>query len=277
MAARVLNGLCALRRTTVVAHRPGLTAAGMITIATATTCSRSYSSSGGNGHKVLILGPPGSGKGTVSQWMIDDYGFIYTATGNILRNHVAKQTEIGQKVANFMKSGKLVPDDLILDIFRDEFASHEGGDQAHWLLDGFPRTPVQAKDFEDHHRISLAINMCVPDEEIVERTAGRLVHLASGRTYHRSYNPPRVEGKDDITGEDLIVREDDKLEVVKKRLQLYHEASEPLLAHFEELGTLQNMRGSTSDEIYGLVRVILKEKLGMSTDTDASERVKKHK
>jgi len=209
----------------------------------------------------LILGKPGGGKGTISNKIFADFPeFQHLSTGDILRRHVREQTPIGTEAKTYMDSGNLVPDDLIIRLVTEDAIEHlhQGGSM---LLDGFPRTLEQAKALDKVMEVDLVINLDIPTETIVERISDRWIHPASGRVYSYSYRPPKVYGKDDITGEDLIQREDDKPESVRRRLDLYTETTEPLVDFYKEITTLKTFQGNKSDVIYEDVKVWLEDKL----------------
>jgi adenylate kinase len=180
--------------------------------------------------RLMLLGGPGAGKGTQAQGLITHFNIPQISTGDMLRNAVANKTALGLKAQEYMNSGRLVPDDLIIEMVKERL--QEKDCENGYLLDGFPRTLVQAQAMLDALiDIDHVIEIQVPDAEIIKRICGRRVHPASGRVYHVDFQPPKSENKDDVTGEDLIQREDDKEEVIKKRLSVYHEQTAPLI-HF---------------------------------------------
>ena len=184
--------------------------------------------------RVILLGPPGAGKGTQAKFICEKYDIPQISTGDMLRAAVEAGTELGKKAKAVMDRGELVSDDIIIGLVKECITQPhcENG----FLLDGFPRTLAQAEAIHDAGiKIDAVVEIVVPDEVIVERMSGRRVHLPSGRTYHVIYNPPKVEGKDDITGEDLIQRDDDKEETVRKRLAAYHEQTEVLSKYYSEM------------------------------------------
>ncbi len=181
--------------------------------------------------KVMLLGAPGSGKGTQAQFICERYGIVQISTGDMLRAAVREGTELGKKAKAIMEAGELVPDDLILGLIKERIARPDCANG--FLFDGFPRTLAQAEGLEKLGvELDFVIEIDVPDEEIVKRLSGRRVHLPSGRTYHLLYNPPKEDCKDDVTGEPLIQREDDKEETVKKRLEVYHRQTAPLVDYY---------------------------------------------
>jgi adenylate kinase len=179
------------------------------------------------------LGPPGAGKGTQAQFLKDRYSIPQISTGEILRAEIKAQTELGKKLKAIVDSGALVSDDIMIEIVQKKIQSPEC--KNGFLFDGFPRTLPQAEAVKNAGiKIDHVVEITVPDEEIIKRMSGRRVHLASGRTYHVEFNPPKTPGKDDVTNEDLIQREDDKEETVKKRLGVYHQQTKPLVEYYEK-------------------------------------------
>lgn len=180
--------------------------------------------------RVILLGGPGAGKGTQANFIKERYRIPQISTGDMLRAHVKAGTELGQAAKKIMDAGGLVSDDIILGMVKTRIA--EGDCANGFLFDGFPRTIPQAAAMKEAGvAIDAVVEIDVPDEEIIRRMSGRRVHLASGRTYHVVFNPPKVEGRDDPTGEELIQRDDDKEETVRARLKVYHDQTEPLV-HF---------------------------------------------
>jgi len=183
--------------------------------------------------RLMLLGGPGAGKGTQAQGLIAHFKIPQISTGDMLRSAVAQKTALGLKAQEYMNSGRLVPDDLIIAMVKERL---QAPDCEHgYLLDGFPRTIVQAQAMLDAHiDIDHVIEIQVPDEEIIKRICGRRVHPASGRVYHVDFQPPKVLNVDDVTGESLIQRDDDKEDVIKKRLAVYHEQTAPLIDFYRE-------------------------------------------
>ncbi len=182
--------------------------------------------------RIILLGAPGAGKGTQAQFLTKKYNIPQISTGDMLRAAIKAGTELGKKAKAAMDAGQLVTDEIIIGLVKDRIAQDDC--KNGYLLDGFPRTLPQADAVTNAGiEIDAVIEIDVPDEEIVKRMSGRRAHLASGRTYHIIYNPPKVEGKDDVTGEDLVQRDDDKEEVVKDRLKVYHEQTEPLINYYK--------------------------------------------
>jgi adenylate kinase len=181
---------------------------------------------------MILLGGPGAGKGTQANRVKDKLGIPQISTGDMLRAAVKAGTKLGLEAKKFMDSGGLVPDDVIIGLVKERIK--EADCAKGFLFDGFPRTIPQAEAMKQAGvAIDYVVDIDVPDEEIIKRMSGRRVHLASGRTYHIVFNPPKVEGKDDVTGEDLIQRVDDKEETVKKRLEIYHAQTEPLIGFYK--------------------------------------------
>jgi adenylate kinase len=181
--------------------------------------------------RIILLGAPGAGKGTQAQFIMEKYGIPQISTGDMLRAAIKAGTELGKKAKSVIDAGQLVSDDIILGLIKERIAQDDC--EKGFLLDGFPRTIPQADGLKTMGiEIDYVIEFDVADAVIVERMAGRRAHLASGRTYHVVYNPPKVEGKDDVTGEDLVVRDDDKEETVRARLGVYHEQTAPLIEYY---------------------------------------------
>ena len=181
--------------------------------------------------RIILLGSPGSGKGTQAQFITKKYAIPQISTGDMLRAAVRAGTQLGVQAKQVMDGGGLVSDDIILGLIKERIAQADCANG--FLLDGFPRTIAQAEGLKKMGVvIDTVIEIVVEDEEIVKRIAGRRVHLQSGRTYHVEFNPPKVEGIDDVTGEALIQRDDDKEETVRKRLSVYHEQTKPLVGYY---------------------------------------------
>ena len=182
--------------------------------------------------KIILLGAPGAGKGTQAQFIMNKFGIPQISTGDMFRAAIKEGTELGKQAKALMDEGKLVPDELTVALVKDRIAQPDCANG--FLLDGFPRTIPQADALKDSGvKIDFVLEFDVPDEVIVERMSGRRVHQASGRSYHIVYNPPKVEGKDDVTGEDLIIRADDKPETVLDRLAVYHKQTSPLIDYYQ--------------------------------------------
>ncbi len=181
--------------------------------------------------RAILLGGPGAGKGTQANYIKERYSIPQISTGDMLRAAVKQGTPLGLEAKKVMESGGLVSDDIILGLVKERIQQSDCN--AGFLFDGFPRTLAQAEALKTQGvPIDFVVEIDVDDEEIIKRMSGRRVHLASGRTYHVMYNPPKVEGKDDETGEDLVQREDDQEETVRERLRVYHEQTEPLIDYY---------------------------------------------
>ncbi|KAL9188819.1 hypothetical protein ACHAXT_007197 [Thalassiosira profunda] len=212
-------------------------------------------------HSLLILGKPGGGKGTISGKILSDFPqFRHVSTGDELRQHVRNGTALGREAKKYMDEGALVPDKLMIQMVMDDAVEAIKNGQS-LLLDGFPRTMEQASALDEELDVDLVINLCVPNETIIDRISDRWIHPASGRVYSYSYKPPKVRGQDDETGEPLVQRDDDKPESVLKRLQKYDNVTKPLVKYYEEKGVIQTFRGTMSDVIYPEVKGWLNEKL----------------
>ena len=184
--------------------------------------------------RIILLGPPGAGKGTQAQTITKEFSIPQISTGDMLRAAIKEGTELGKQAKAVMDAGKLVSDDIILGLVKERIAKEDC--KNGFLFDGFPRTIPQAQALVDSDiTIDAVVELQVPDEKIVKRMSGRRVHLASGRTYHIVYNPPKVEGKDDVTGEDLVIRPDDEESTVRSRLEVYHKQTEPLVDFYKDL------------------------------------------
>ncbi|MEO9946170.1 MAG: adenylate kinase [Paraglaciecola sp.] len=181
--------------------------------------------------RIILLGAPGAGKGTQAQFLMGKFGIPQISTGDMLRAAIKAGTELGLAAKKVMDEGKLVSDELIIGLVKERIAQVDC--ENGFLLDGFPRTIPQADAMKEAGiKVDHVIEFDVDDEVIVERMSGRRVHSGSGRVYHLVYNPPKVEGKDDETGEDLAIRPDDQEETVRKRLGIYHEQTKPLVDYY---------------------------------------------
>lgn len=234
--------------------------------------------------RVILVGPPGCGKGTQTTRILNKYPQLSAlSSGDLLRQNVRARTPIGLEAENIMKSGGLVHDSLMIKLIVGELSrrgylesrpTHAAGlisssptstpsnssdlPSASFLLDGFPRTQGQAKKLDEEVAMNFVVNIDVPAEVIIDRISNRLVHTPSGRIYNLTWNPPKVPGIDDVTGEPLTRRPDDCPETFKKRLEAYRRETEPLLEHYDKAGVLWTVRGNTSDEI----TPVLEEELG---------------
>ncbi len=188
---------------------------------------------------LIILGPPGAGKGTQATFIATEFNIPHISTGDMLREAIKKGTNLGQKAKEVMDAGNLVSDDLIIELVKERIS--ESDCSQGFLFDGFPRTIPQAEALEINNiQIDGVIELKVPDDEILKRMSGRRIHLNSGRTYHVDFNPPLIEGLDDETGEELIIRKDDEPETVKDRLKVYWKQTQPLIEYY--LGNKENSK-----------------------------------
>lgn len=181
--------------------------------------------------RLIFLGGPGVGKGTQAQFITEKWGIPQISTGGMLRTAVAEKTSLGLAAKEVMDAGRLVSDDIIIGLVKERIAQPDCA--KGFLLDGFPRTIPQADALKAAHiPLDAVVEIAVSDDEILKRLTGRRTHLQSGRVYHVDYNPPKVDNRDDVTGEWLVQRDDDKEETVRNRLKVYHEQTEPLIAYY---------------------------------------------
>ncbi len=210
---------------------------------------------------LILFGPPGAGKGTQAARLQEDFRLPYVATGDILRAAVKDGTELGIKAKRFMDAGELVPDELVIDLIVDRIGAGDARDG--FILDGFPRTRAQADALGEAfdrlgRRITAVLLFDVPDEDLVRRISGRRVSVKTGRVYHVESDPPKHEGRCDVDGSRLVQRDDDKPEVVTKRLEVYHAETEPLVSYYDERGLLRRVDGTRSPtEVHDHVRAVL--------------------
>ncbi|MGI9130975.1 MAG: adenylate kinase [Candidatus Methylopumilus sp.] len=200
--------------------------------------------------RIILLGAPGAGKGTQAQILKDKFNIPQISTGDMLRAAIKANTKLGLEAKQFMDSGALVPDQLIIELVKERIQNEDC--KQGFLLDGFPRTIPQAEAMKQASiSIDIVIEIDVPDNVIVERLSGRRTHLASGRIYHIQNNPPKIQDKDDITGEPLVQRDDDKKETILKRLDVYHSQTKPLVDYYSEWAASEN-KGLRYIKINGL-------------------------
>ena len=196
--------------------------------------------------RIVLLGAPGAGKGTQAQFLMAKFGIPQISTGDMLRAAIKAGTDLGKQAKAVMDAGQLVSDELIIGLVKERIL--EDDCKSGFLLDGFPRTIPQADAMKENAiSVDHVLEFDVPDDVIVERMAGRRVHSGSGRVYHLVYNPPKVEGKDDVTGDDLSIRPDDEESTVRKRLAIYHEQTKPLVAFYQAEAKADNCQYLTVD------------------------------
>ena len=201
--------------------------------------------------KIIMIGAPGAGKGTQAKKIAAQYSIPHISTGDIFRANIKNNTELGQKAKTYMDKGELVPDSLVVDLIMDRFKEADCANG--YVLDGFPRTIPQAEALDNAlkangEKVDFAINVEVPDENIINRMSGRRACVGCGATYHIKYNPTKVEGVCDACGEKLILRDDDKPETVKNRLSVYHEQTQPLIDYYNKAGVLAEVDGTKDME-----------------------------
>lgn len=207
--------------------------------------------------RVILLGSPGSGKGTQAQFITEKYAIPQISTGDMLRAAVREGIELGRAAKKIMDKGGLVSDDIILGLIKDRITQPDCANG--FLLDGFPRTIAQAEGLLAMGvQIDHVLEIEVADDEIIKRMSGRRVHLESGRTYHIEYNPPKVANKDDATGEPLIQRDDDKEQTVKKRLEVYHQQTKPLVGFYQNMAGKGEVKFSSIPGVGGVSDITAK-------------------
>lgn len=213
--------------------------------------------------KIIMLGAPGAGKGTQAKMIAEKCGIPHISTGDIFRVNIKNGTELGAKAKEYMDKGLLVPDELVCDLVVDRI--QQADCEKGYILDGFPRTIPQAEALENalnaiEQKLDYAIDIDVPDENIINRMSGRRACVGCGATYHVLFNPTKVEGKCDVCGESLILRDDDKPETVKKRLDVYHTQTQPLIDFYTERKVLVEVDGTQSmDKVFDDIMKILGE------------------
>lgn len=209
---------------------------------------------------LILLGPPGAGKGTQAERITEDFGLPFISTGDMLREAVKAGTELGREAKQYMDRGDLVPDEVIIGVILEKVEAPEAADG--FVLDGFPRTIAQAEALDEAfaklgRSLTATLLLEVPDDELVRRLSGRRVSPA-GRPYHVDFNPPKVPGKCDVDGSDLIQRDDDKPEVVRKRLEVYHRSTAPLVEYYEDKGLLRRFDGTLAPtEVHDHIRATI--------------------
>jgi len=213
--------------------------------------------------KIIMLGAPGAGKGTQAKKIAEKYGIPHISTGDIFRANIKNQTELGMKAKGYMDQGMLVPDELTLELIMDRFTNDDC--KNGYVLDGFPRTIPQAEALtkalaDKNDAVDYAINVDVPDEAIVTRMSGRRACLTCGGTYHIKFNPTKVEGVCDACGGELVLRADDKPETVQKRLDVYHEQTQPLIDYYQTQNILKEVDGTLPlEEVFSAIIAILED------------------
>ena len=210
---------------------------------------------------IILLGPPGSGKGTQAQNITSEYGYIKLSTGDMLRAASSSGSKIGLELKAVIDGGNLVSAEIVIGIVEERIFQNDCA--VGYMLDGFPRNKEQAKKLDamlagQNKKIDIVLRLLLKDEVVVRRIAGRRFHVESGRSYHVEFNPPEIAGKDDLTGEPLIQRADDNEEVVQSRLNIYHEQTEPLVKYYEKKGVLVPIDGlGTPYEVFSKIKTAL--------------------
>lgn len=208
--------------------------------------------------RAVIMGAPGSGKGTVSSRIAQSFGLKHLSSGDMLRANIEAKTDLGLLMKSCIDQGQLVPDDVISRLI---LSSLRGLEKTSWLLDGFPRTVAQAEALDCVYDVDSVINLDVPFQTIRERLTSRWVHLPSGRVYNIDFNPPKKPGLDDVTGEPLVQRDDDSPETVSRRLKDYERQTQPVLEYYRSKGVLETFSGTETNKIWPHVHIFLTRKI----------------
>lgn len=208
--------------------------------------------------RAVILGPPGSGKGTVCERIAQNFGLQHLSSGHLLRENLKTGTEVGDVAKQYLEKGLLVPDHVITRLMMSELETRSA---QHWLLDGFPRTLVQAEALDGICDVDLVISLNIPFETLKDRLSRRWIHPSSGRVYNLDFNPPQVQGIDDITGEPLVQQEDDKPEAVAARLRRYKDAAKPVIELYKSRGVLHQFSGTETNRIWPYVYTLFSNKI----------------
>ncbi|XP_041862125.1 adenylate kinase 4, mitochondrial [Melanotaenia boesemani] len=208
--------------------------------------------------RAAIMGPPGSGKGTISKRIAQSFGLQYLSSGNYLREGIADNTEAGVMAKTYIERGMLVPDHVMTRLMLSKLEQLSGHS---WLLDGFPRTLAQALALNNLYQLDLVISLNIPYETLKERLIDRWIHPSSGRVYNMGFNPPRVQGKDDVTGDPLIQHDDDKPEALMARLRHYKEVAKPVIDLYKSQGILHSFSGTETDRIWPYINSLLTTKM----------------
>lgn len=207
--------------------------------------------------RLIFIGPPGCGKGSQAPKLKSDYCLCHLATGDLLRNAAAAGTPMGLEAKKVMDAGGLVSDDIVVGLIKESLGNNEC--KRGFILDGFPRTVAQAEKLDtmleqENAKLDAVVSFDIDDSILVERVSGRWIHPTSGRSYHTKFNPPKVEGKDDLTGEALIHRADDNAETLKKRLDAFHKQTSPVVDYYKRKGVLSSINADASfDQVYGQI------------------------
>lgn len=208
--------------------------------------------------RMVFLGPPGAGKGTIASKAKEFYGIPHISTGDLFRSNIKNETELGLQVKSILASGGLVPDSVTIEMVRNRIAEPDCANG--FILDGFPRTIPQADALAEMTDLDAVVDFQISADEVVERLSGRRMCPSTGRIYHILFNPPKVEGKDDDTGEDLIQREDDKEEAIKHRLDVYVAQTQPLIDYYKNRGLIREVKTNnalTPTEVFELTKKVL--------------------